>query len=75
MTSSRRTSINRGSTTTAEAAGFAACFVTDHPFPNKSWLDAGGHHALDPFVALSFAAAATVQLRLQTHILVLRRKP
>jgi len=57
--------------TTAEAAGFAACFVTDHPFPNKSWLDAGGHHALDPFVALSFAAAATVQLRLQTHILVL----
>ena len=27
--------------------------------------------ALDPFVALSFAAAATSRLRLQTHILVL----
>lgn len=56
---------------TAEAAGFAACFVTDHPFPSKSWLDAGGHHTLDPFVVLSFAAAATTKLRLQTHILVL----
>jgi probable F420-dependent oxidoreductase len=31
----------------------------------------GGHHALDPFVALSFAAAATTRLRVQTHILVL----
>ncbi len=56
---------------TAEEAGFAACFVTDHPFPEAAWLSAGGHHALDPFVALSFAAAATSRLRLQTHILVL----
>ncbi len=55
----------------AERAGFDACFVTDHPFPGERWLDAGGHHALDPFVALSFAAAATSTLRLQTHILVL----
>jgi probable F420-dependent oxidoreductase len=55
----------------AEAAGFAACFVTDHPFPPKPWLEAGGHHTLDPFVALSFAAAATERLRLQTHVLVL----
>jgi probable F420-dependent oxidoreductase len=55
----------------AEDAGFAACFVTDHPFPPHRWLHGGGHHALDPFVALSFAAAATTRLRLQTHILVL----
>ncbi len=55
----------------AEEAGFSSCFVTDHPFPSKRWLDAGGHHTLDPFVALSFAAAATKKLRLQTHILVL----
>ena len=55
----------------AEAAGFDACFVTDHPAPDAKWLAGGGHHALDPFVALSFAAAATTRLRLQTHILVL----
>jgi probable F420-dependent oxidoreductase len=55
----------------AEDAGYHACFVTDHPFPPHRWLYGGGHHALDPFVALSFAAAATSRLRLQTHILVL----
>lgn len=55
----------------AEAAGFTSCYVTDHPFPVQRWLDGGGHHALDPFVTLSFAAAATSTLRLQTHILVL----
>src|SRR5262249_25867961 len=54
-----------------EAAGFDACFVTDHPFPNDRWLASGGHHALDPFVALSFAAAATRTLRVQTNIPVL----
>ena len=55
----------------AEAAGFDACFVTDHPAPDAKWLAGGGHHALDPFVALSFAAAATTRIRVQTHILVL----
>jgi len=55
----------------AEAAGFDACFVTDHPAPDVKWLAGGGHHALDPFVALSFAAAATTRIRVQTHILVL----
>lgn len=55
-----------------EAAGFDACFVTDHPFPSDRFVnEAGGHHAADPFVALAFAAAATTRLRLQTHILVL----
>jgi probable F420-dependent oxidoreductase len=55
----------------AEEAGFDACFVTDHPAPDSKWLATGGHHALDPFVALSFAAAVTTRLRVQTHILVL----
>src|SRR4051794_41864011 len=54
----------------AEDAGFAAVFVTDHPAPPAAWLDRGGHHALDPFVALSFAAAATTRLRLQTNLFV-----
>ena len=53
-----------------EAAGFDACFVTDHPAPPRRWIDTGGHHTLDPFVALSFAAAATRRLRLQTHVLI-----
>jgi probable F420-dependent oxidoreductase len=56
---------------TAERAGFDACAVTDHPFPGDAWLHSGGHHALDPFVALSFAAAATRRIRLLTHVLVL----
>jgi probable F420-dependent oxidoreductase len=54
----------------AELAGFDAAFVTDHPAPGDRWLASGGHHALDPFVALAFAAAATTRLRLQTHVLI-----
>jgi probable F420-dependent oxidoreductase len=54
----------------AEAAGFAAVHVTDHPFPPADWVKAGGHHALDPLVALSFAAAATSSLRLHTNVFV-----
>jgi len=54
-----------------EEAGFDACFVTDHPIPGDRWLASGGHHTLDPFVALAFAAAATTRLRLHTHVLVL----
>ena len=56
---------------TAEQAGFDACWVTDHPIPDDGWLRTGGHHTLDPFVALAFAAAATSRLRLQSHVLVL----
>ena len=55
----------------AEQAGFDACFVTEHPIPTDRWLRTGGHHALDPYVALSFAAAATTRLRVQTNIAVL----
>ncbi len=53
-----------------EDAGFDGCHLTDHPAPDAKWLDGGGHHALDPFVALSFAAAATTTIRLQTYIYV-----
>jgi probable F420-dependent oxidoreductase len=54
----------------AEAAGFAAVFVTDHPAPPVEWIAGGGHHTLDPFATLSWAAAATSTLRLQTNLFV-----
>jgi len=54
----------------AEAAGFDAVAVTEHPIPNDAWLASGGHDALDPFVALSFAAAATESIRLLTNLTV-----
>jgi len=55
----------------AERAGFAAVGVTDHPFPQDKWLSRGGHQALEPMVALSFAAARTTSIRLLTNIYVL----
>ncbi|OAN36851.1 TIGR03619 family F420-dependent LLM class oxidoreductase [Mycolicibacterium iranicum] len=54
----------------AESAGFSAVHVTDHPAPDTKWLDHGGHHALDPFVALSFAAAATTTVKLLTNVYI-----
>jgi probable F420-dependent oxidoreductase len=54
----------------AESAGFAAVYTTEHPFPPDEWVRRGGHHALDPLVALSFAAAATSRVRLHTHLMV-----
>ena len=55
----------------AESAGFDSVAVTDHPCPTKEWMDSGGHHALDPWVALAVAAGATTRLRLLTYIYVL----
>lgn len=55
----------------ADAAGFGGVFVTDHPAPDQQWLVTGGHHALDPLVALAFASGAAPGLKLQTHIYVL----
>src|SRR4029077_16298923 len=55
----------------AEAAGFHWFGFTDHPAPSQRWLEAGGHDALDPFVALGFAAARTTTLRLIPNIVVL----
>ena len=57
-------------TAAAARAGFGAVNVSDHPAPDARWLDHGGHHALDPFVALSFAAAADRDIRLLTNIYV-----
>jgi len=54
----------------AEDAGFHSVVVTDHPSPTGRWLDHGGHAAQDPFVMLSFMAAATSRIQLQTGILV-----
>lgn len=56
---------------TCETAGFSAVYVTEHPFPDTQWLEAGGHHALDPFVSLAAAAATTDRIGLHTNILVL----
>src|SRR6516165_10382782 len=50
-----------------EQAGFDACFLTDHPYPPRAWLEHGGHNTVDPFVALAAAASATTTLRLHTH--------
>ena len=55
----------------AEAAGFDGVYSTEHPFPDDDWLASGGHQALDPFVGLSFAAAATTHLRVLTNLCVL----
>jgi len=55
----------------AEAAGFSGFGFTDHPAPSHKWLKAGGHDALDPFVALAVVATATNRLRLIPNIVVL----
>ena len=56
---------------TAEASGFDGIGFTDHPAPTERWLSAGGHDALDPFVALTFCAAVTERIRLIPNIVVL----
>jgi probable F420-dependent oxidoreductase len=53
-----------------ESAGVDACHVTDHPYPPEDWVAQGGHHALDPLVALSCVATATHRLRLHSHVFV-----
>ncbi len=54
-----------------EGFGIDAAYVTDHPAPDDRWLHAGGHHALEPTVALSLAMAATDTLLAHTHVYVL----
>jgi probable F420-dependent oxidoreductase len=55
----------------AEDAGFHGIGFTDHPAPSDRWLKAGGHDALDPFVAMTWAAAATRTMRLIPNVVVL----
>jgi probable F420-dependent oxidoreductase len=57
-------------TAAAAAAGFPAVNLSDHPAPDAKWLDNGGHHAVDPFVGLAFAASANPDIRLLTSIYV-----
>jgi probable F420-dependent oxidoreductase len=53
----------------AEAHGFDAAWVTDHPFPVTESKD--GHQAHDPFVALAYIAAATSRIGLHISLVVL----
>jgi probable F420-dependent oxidoreductase len=53
-----------------EDAGFDGFSVSEHPYPDKRWLAHHGHHSFDPFVALSFAAAATSRIRVITYVMV-----
>jgi probable F420-dependent oxidoreductase len=55
----------------AEEAGFHGFGFTDHPAPSQRWLESGGHDAVDPFVAMGYAAARTTTLRLIPNIVVL----
>jgi probable F420-dependent oxidoreductase len=54
----------------AEDANFDLVSMTDHPFPYEPWLRAGGHHAFDPFISLSFMAAATRRIKVCTLVVV-----
>ncbi|HEV8296005.1 MAG TPA: TIGR03619 family F420-dependent LLM class oxidoreductase [Acidimicrobiales bacterium] len=54
----------------AEAAGFDAVDVTEHPFPSRVGPNMGGHHALDPAMCLAFAAAATTRLKVRFNAFV-----
>ncbi|MEE2058544.1 TIGR03619 family F420-dependent LLM class oxidoreductase [Rhodococcus artemisiae] len=55
----------------AEACGFSAVALSEHPAPSVKWHDNGGHNTLDPIAALSFMAAATEDIRLMTNLYVL----
>ncbi|MCW1822657.1 LLM class F420-dependent oxidoreductase [Mycolicibacterium conceptionense] len=55
----------------AEAAGFSAIALSEHPAPSVKWRNNGGHNTLDPIAALSFMAAVTSHLRLMTNLYVL----
>jgi probable F420-dependent oxidoreductase len=54
-----------------EAAGWSGISFTEHPVPGARWLELGGHQTLDPFIALSHAAAVTDRIRLLTYLAVL----
>jgi probable F420-dependent oxidoreductase len=54
-----------------EASGWDAFSFTDHPAPGARWLSSGGHQSLDPFVALTAAAAVTSRILLVPYLVVL----
>lgn len=53
-----------------ESAGFDGFSVSEHPIPGAKWLATGGHQTVDPFVALSFVAAATSRIKVLTYLAV-----
>ncbi len=53
-----------------EQAGWSGFSFTEHPAPGERWLGAGGHQALDPFLALAHVAAVTERLKLLTYLTV-----
>lgn len=56
----------------AEAAGFAAVALSEHPAPSLKWRRNGGHNTVDPPVAaLSFMAGVTSRIKLMTNLFVL----
>ncbi|MBU9764320.1 TIGR03619 family F420-dependent LLM class oxidoreductase [Mycobacterium sp. TNTM28] len=61
----------RAIATEAEAAGFSAVALSEHPAPSVKWRHNGGHNTLDPIAALSFMAAATSRIRVMTNLYVL----
>lgn len=67
----REPTVMRALVTHAEAVGFDAIALADHPAPSAKWRRAGGHHTFDPAVALAYFAAATTRIRLMTHLWVL----
>src|ERR1700757_2102202 len=55
---------------TAEAVGFDALALTEHPAPSAKWKAAGGHDALDTFTFLGFCAAMTSRIKLLPYVMV-----
>lgn len=55
----------------AEAAGFSAIALSEHPAPSLKWRLSGGHNTLDPIAALSFMAGVTTTIKLMTNLFVL----
>jgi probable F420-dependent oxidoreductase len=66
-----RPDVIRDVATRAEAAGFSAIALSEHPAPSLKWRRNGGHDTLDPIAALSFMAAVTTDIKLMTNLYVL----
>lgn len=58
-------------TRAAEALGYSALALPEHPAPSLKWLAHGGHETFDSLTALSFVAALTSRLQIMPHLLVL----
>jgi len=55
---------------TAEAVGFDALALTEHPAPSAKWKAAGGHDSFDIFTFLGFCAAVTSDIKLLPYVMV-----